>query len=377
MVVIQVGGFMADLALQDFERLFKFTLDINKQHSDFEYAVLDSLSEHLNIHLSSYTVINHEADGSRMISKNISRAIDDEALEQYRTQIHEKDIFINHFGRKRSVAISTNIYTSNDFPEGEFESSEYGKYLASFNIAHQAILGIKNRATHPSHYLSIYKPTGSEKFTEYELALFQYIGKSFNSAVSQYIKYSKQNQIINITDEFASMVGIGYVLIDPADTIVYHNDAYLTLSTQISEEPDLASMTQELIERITKEPANVDKKIMECEVDGFVLTLCRKKISTPTGFRKYRLLSIRDKMRYESRDNSRVVLMEAYNVTSREAEIMLLMSKGIDNNEISDALFISMSTVKSHIRNIYSKLGVSSRTELLRKIRPHTRSEME
>jgi DNA-binding CsgD family transcriptional regulator len=370
---------MSDLSLHDFEQLFKFTYEINKQYSNFEYTVLDSLSEHLNIHLSSYTIINHNRDGSRLISKNISRAIDPEELELYRHEMYKKDIFINYFNMHRSAAISKDIYTSNEFPEGEFENSEYGKYLASFNIAHQAILGIKNTTTPPGHVLSLYKSIGSGKFTDHELTLFKYIGKSFNSAVSRYKEFMKQNWILTINNEFSNMVGFGYVLIDTFGSILYHNDTYLTLGTQLSEEQDLMSMTQELIGKIHKENPNTgsDQKILECEVNGFTLTLSVKKINTPTGFQRYKMLSIRDRLPHTSRENTRVMLMEEYSITSREAEIMLLMSKGLDNNEIADVLFISMSTVKSHIRNIYSKLEVSSRMELLRKIRPHTRNEIE
>jgi len=50
-------------------------------------------------------------------------------------------------------------------------------------------------------------------------------------------------------------------------------------------------------------------------------------------------------------------------MTERELEILALMVEGKSNNEIAEAMFISMSTVKFHVSNILSKLGVSSRTE--------------
>ena len=40
------------------------------------------------------------------------------------------------------------------------------------------------------------------------------------------------------------------------------------------------------------------------------------------------------------------------------------MHKGITNKEIAEQLFISLSTVKSHINTIYSKLSISSRKEI-------------
>ena len=50
-------------------------------------------------------------------------------------------------------------------------------------------------------------------------------------------------------------------------------------------------------------------------------------------------------------------------MTEREREILALMVEGKSNSEIADCIFVSQSTVKFHVSNILSKLGVSSRTE--------------
>jgi DNA-binding NarL/FixJ family response regulator len=50
-------------------------------------------------------------------------------------------------------------------------------------------------------------------------------------------------------------------------------------------------------------------------------------------------------------------------LSERELEILRLMAKGAANKEISAQLSIAQSTVKTHIANIFQKLGVSDRTE--------------
>jgi NarL family two-component system response regulator LiaR len=50
-------------------------------------------------------------------------------------------------------------------------------------------------------------------------------------------------------------------------------------------------------------------------------------------------------------------------LTDRERDILALMAKGESNGEIAEHLFVSTSTVKFHVSNILSKLGVSGRTE--------------
>jgi len=50
-------------------------------------------------------------------------------------------------------------------------------------------------------------------------------------------------------------------------------------------------------------------------------------------------------------------------MTDREKEILALMVEGLSNTEIAERLVVSHSTVKFHVSNILSKLGVAGRTE--------------
>jgi two-component system, NarL family, response regulator LiaR len=50
-------------------------------------------------------------------------------------------------------------------------------------------------------------------------------------------------------------------------------------------------------------------------------------------------------------------------LTERELEVLTLMVEGLNNTQIAGRLTVSPSTIKSHVSNILSKLGVTSRTE--------------
>lgn len=50
-------------------------------------------------------------------------------------------------------------------------------------------------------------------------------------------------------------------------------------------------------------------------------------------------------------------------LTERELEVLLLLVEGLNNQQISERLVVSLSTAKSHVSNLLSKLGVATRTE--------------
>ena len=63
-------------------------------------------------------------------------------------------------------------------------------------------------------------------------------------------------------------------------------------------------------------------------------------------------------------------IFEKYKITTREQEIIRLILQGASNKDIEKKLFISNSTVRNHIYNIYQKLDVRNRLELIHMIRP-------
>lgn len=51
-----------------------------------------------------------------------------------------------------------------------------------------------------------------------------------------------------------------------------------------------------------------------------------------------------------------------HGLSVREAEVMSLIATGQTNGEIAARLFLAEKTVKNHVRRIYAKMGVGSRT---------------
>lgn len=58
-------------------------------------------------------------------------------------------------------------------------------------------------------------------------------------------------------------------------------------------------------------------------------------------------------------------LVELHSLTRRESDVLLHLARGRSSTYIGKELWLSPDTVRGHIRNIYSKLGVHSKQELI------------
>jgi DNA-binding NarL/FixJ family response regulator len=62
------------------------------------------------------------------------------------------------------------------------------------------------------------------------------------------------------------------------------------------------------------------------------------------------------RQRAKARDNS-------VHLTTREEEVLVLLTKGYSNKEIADRMQLSVDTIRSHLKHIYEKMHVRSRAE--------------
>jgi NarL family two-component system response regulator LiaR len=73
---------------------------------------------------------------------------------------------------------------------------------------------------------------------------------------------------------------------------------------------------------------------------------------------------------YVSRNENFILnssLISQLELGKREMDVLNLMAQGHSNQEIAEKLFISISTVKTHIQNLFEKLDVKRRTQAIEK----------
>ncbi|WP_109301218.1 response regulator transcription factor [Aquimarina sp. AU474] len=70
----------------------------------------------------------------------------------------------------------------------------------------------------------------------------------------------------------------------------------------------------------------------------------------------------------QNKQKEKLKKIDSFYLTSKEKEVTLKILKKKKNQEIANEMFVELSTIKTHINNIYKKVGVKNRKELFEKI---------
>lgn len=141
-----------------------------------------------------------------------------------------------------------------------------------------------------------------------------------------------------------------------------------------------------------------DKQIKNYAIAGFILLLASGSLAFLSFFqrKKAKELEARNQIVYHVNEigelNKKLDELKAkqsikingfvgYNIndaletplSERELEVLAELSNGLSNKAISEKLFVSVNTVKTHIKNIYSKLDVSNRTQAAKLVKEYER----
>jgi LuxR family maltose regulon positive regulatory protein len=106
-----------------------------------------------------------------------------------------------------------------------------------------------------------------------------------------------------------------------------------------------------------------------CEIDSLLLDLRQGEIESWPQSKRNFLEDITVLIAAETGEVNRITINDGSSapgliepLSDRECQILALIASGSTNNVISTTLFISLNTVKWHLKNIFGKLGVSNRT---------------
>lgn len=97
---------------------------------------------------------------------------------------------------------------------------------------------------------------------------------------------------------------------------------------------------------------------MSVDIQNYISEVLRLEHSLKT-------ITLQEKeAQHEQLEGKLLEISAKHQLTEREMDVLFHIAKGLNNKQISEALFVSVNTIKYHTRNIYEKLDIKKRTEI-------------
>jgi len=359
------------LTKQDYDHIFTFYSAINSDYSNYENIVLFSLSKIFNIKLAAYGVFKIDSDGVIIVDHIISNSIRGEIIERYKRKYYLEDAFLGNYSQLCYANPDACYFADNLLEQEKYQQSGYVKLLRQSNIGHEALIGVNGSPGNLIHVIKVYKTIESGDFTEREKEIFQYIGKAFNNSKTLYNRFILQQRKLEVVSAYCDEISFGFAILDGKGRLLQSNSAFMDYSAKLSSGLTKAEIAKDIIFAVTGTDKLPEENYFreEAHVNGVIIAMQKKRVILSIRTENLFFITLQKDKGDRVPDIDSLALSSRYGLTRRETEVILLVAKGYNNQEISDELFIGVSTVKTHISNIYSKLSVKSRTEILNKLR--------
>jgi len=208
------------------------------------------------------------------------------------------------------------------------------------------------------------------KSLEYELELLKGYNEIKNDEAKQQVKKSFSNELKlyckdSLTNPLVKLLAFSHIkanIPNLEEDYKENTDFYSEIQNELKQEYSETSYYLQFQEEISKiSISSINKSYQFHKKLNYFLGLFLL-VAFATIF--FLIQKIKKK-------RTQVIINEVATLTNQEEKIAKLICDGLSNKEIASTLFISSSTVKTHIRNLYSKLEISNRQQLIEKLKNH------
>ena len=216
--------------------------------------------------------------------------------------------------------------------------------------------------------IAFHKGVDKEDFTSNEI---HYLNLISDAILSKYNSHIRLNQIISakeMKDSLIEDMKIGIVTFDNKYNLLDCSNIAVDFMTNFMGHGDFISGKKALEELLEDEIEMRLRAPQKIKLDGYLLTINfitkQDKFNCMTHIYRVIIEDLKGDSARKKDDIDKQAFNE-YKLSKRELEIIKLLNKGNGNEEISKLLYISTSTLRTHLKNIYRKMDVHNLSQLL------------
>ncbi len=301
----------------------------------------------------------------------VYEGIEKRDIERFRQYYHKIDPYVKVISADTKIVYTLKSDELPGFTKGEY----YNEFLKPQNIHYQ--LAVYFRAGGKLlGVMGMYRPKSGCAFSVREQnkaeLLATYVSAGLERAILMQ-KIKKSEDMINSICPDLPYQGV-IVLDDRLDPIYINGEALKAISgheadtaklatTYPALPEDLSLKCQEFSENARRSKDPIKQGIIRCGngACGCGISANIRSVRSSTGSQLLFILMGDEKARSSE-------ALRKSGLSRREMEVVGLVCEGLRNKEIAEKLFISEYTVENHLRSIYEKMDVPSRTSLINRV---------
>jgi DNA-binding CsgD family transcriptional regulator len=348
---------------------------------DFRQKLLDCFLRIFHMENSVFFLPDENSKLTDLVGKNI----DEKYIRDFLNYYHRNDPFRliqGHFHGNRIVSLE-DLVSYPSFLNTEY----YNDFLRPQKIHYKTVIYLKS-GTEFLGVICLFRPKGFGNFSEKDIRMMRiltpYVCQALKN-IEVFRKIQLENCIFKMADQESFS---GLIILNDFMRPVYMNKWAKDFCEDLSEipiedrepiegedgYPSIPSLIMEDCNYFREQmkhnsfdiiplPISRILKLSECRKYSLCSEIIIKEINTAT--RAFYMVKIDELTRQVALNIG--ALEGDFGLTKREIEVLVNIFNGLKNAEIADELFISEITVKKHLQHIFDKIGVSSRTALIRK----------
>jgi len=325
--------------------------------------------------------LEERADHTRYIRDIGSDSVSFILLNRYKEEYYKKDPFLKEFRKKAHSARSNSLFTLTDFMTiEEYSQTEFGKFMQDFNLGYFATITTAAVSGFPVYSILVHKTINEPDFSEKEVELLILIARAFTDSYILYREYMKMKNTTDMICQYMDTFNYGFAIVDDTGNVASYNSSYIFFASRITNKKDIYFINNDLLKLIEEK---LDMPLLEItrpvtlEFGAFHIKLSPNSAIADKNVTRHVYINIYDTAQPQtgliaSKESAGAQpssqAMDKGKFTNREYEIIELMLQGCNNQEIANKLYISIFTVKTHIKNIFNKLDVSTRVAAIAKL---------
>lgn len=357
------------LAKGIFETLISTANDITPDECVIGSKIMDLYENEFHGEGSIFFV----ADGNTGFKELVMHNMEDRYNRDYIRYYHKFDPLKLREKEENPIKGNVRNMDYSGWEKGEY----YNDFLLPQKMHYKLLANLKTEKGVLAKLL-LTKSKGKGNFSKQEIRHAQEITPYFAQALEHNRFKRKAKDSSELFKMIEENLNTGIILLAPSKEIVHSNnkahDLCKLIGCKAAETKNFGDMpptiVQDYLEMLEEYKQGKQdclmlprKRIFQSNANTFSV---HSKFISDQNNSNYFLITMKEAENLVVLNENR--LREVYHLSKREIEVVSQVAKGLSNSEIAENLYICVITVKKHLQNIFTKMGVNNRAALVQKV---------